>query len=163
MAFSSDDMHLLTCSRDRQWCLFKRESMESLSFSLVKKEKDAHSRIIWGISWSHDDQLFATCSREKQKAVKVWHAPTSEGQDVGTLHSELPANAASASTAISFFPNLVNEAYHLMVGLESGALMVWRLTDDTKSWTKLIDVASYYAHTLSVKRIRFNLRFSEPE
>ena len=50
-----------------------------------------------------------------------------------------------------------------MVGLETGGLMIWKLTDETKTWTKLIDVASYYAHTLSVKRIKFNVRFSEPE
>ena len=64
MQFSADDQYLLSCSRDRQWCLFQRKP-DSLEFSLIKKMKDAHSRIIWGIAWSHDDQLFATASREK--------------------------------------------------------------------------------------------------
>lgn len=79
LQFSVDDQYLLSCSRDRQWCLFKREAADSFNFSLVKKVKDAHSRIIWGISWSHDDHFFATCSREKQKSVKVWYGPASEG------------------------------------------------------------------------------------
>lgn len=34
--------------------------------------KEAHTRIIWGISWSHDDKLFASASREKNKSVKIW-------------------------------------------------------------------------------------------
>lgn len=50
-----------------------------------------------------------------------------------------------------------------MVGLETGALMIWKLTDETKTWTKLIDVADNFTHTLSVRRIRFNSRFSEPD
>ena len=44
----------------------------SFNFKLIKKEKDAHARIIWGVSWSHDDYLFATGSREKPMGVKVW-------------------------------------------------------------------------------------------
>ena len=64
LEFSHDDQYLLSCSRDRQWCLFRRVE-SSMNFELLKKFKDAHSRIIWGISWSHDDHLFATGSREK--------------------------------------------------------------------------------------------------
>lgn len=72
LEFSNDDQFLLSCSRDRQWTLFKRDEA-SINFCLHKKFKDAHQRIIWGISWSHDDAFFATCSREKQHAVKIWH------------------------------------------------------------------------------------------
>ena len=68
LEFTHDDQYLLSCSRDRQWALFKRDTTESdpFKFTLVKKMKDAHQRIIWGISWSYDDALFATASREKQ-------------------------------------------------------------------------------------------------
>ena len=125
--------------------MFQREA-GTLNFSLVKKMKDAHSRIIWGISWSHDDKLFATCSREKQKAVKIWYGSDSDGE-IGNLHSELPANTASASTAISFFPSNFGNTRHLMIGLETGALMVWKLGEGLQ-WTKCLDIAPYYAHTL---------------
>jgi len=40
--------------------------------------------------------------------------------------------------------------------------MVWKL-EGADQWTKIADLASYYAHSLSVKRIRFNTRFSEEE
>ena len=49
--------------------------------------KDAHTRIIWGISWSHDDAFYATASREKLKSVKVWKG---KGDYIGTLSSEIP-------------------------------------------------------------------------
>lgn len=72
MEFSKCGLYLFSCSRDRSFALFKRDSLDSFDFKLVNKQKDAHSRIIWGISLSHDDKLFATASREKSKSVKVW-------------------------------------------------------------------------------------------
>ena len=66
--------------------------------------KDAHTRIIWGITWSHDDAFFATASREKLKSVKVWKGTSQE--DIGSLSSELPEQNSSA-TAIRFFPRLL--------------------------------------------------------
>ena len=91
---------------------------------------------------------------------------TDEGKSsdiTGSLHSELPANAASSSTAISFFPSLVRDTYTLLIGLESGTLMVWSLAADGKTWGKLGQVAPYFSHSLSVKRIKFNKRFSDVE
>ena len=49
-----------------------------------------------------------------------------------------------------------------MIGLESGNLMIWNLTEDGKTWNKLGQVSSFFGHSLSVKRIRFNKRFSKP-
>jgi len=63
----------------------------------VTKLKDAHSRIIWGINWSHDDAFYASASRETKKSIKVWNGiadQSSEGYEVGAigeLYSELPS------------------------------------------------------------------------
>ena len=69
LQFSQCDTYLLSCGRDRQWALWKRKldsDQQSLpDFELLSKGKDAHSRIIWGISFSFDSQIFATASREK--------------------------------------------------------------------------------------------------
>ena len=73
MEFNKSGQYLLSCSRDRSWAIFKRETTDNFDFTLVKRMKDVHSRIIWGISWSHDDALFASASREKQKSIKVWN------------------------------------------------------------------------------------------
>ncbi len=87
----------------------------------MKKLKDAHTRIIWGVSWSHDDLLFATASREKQKSIKVW---SGIGEDLGALHSELPEENPSA-TAVRFLPGFHKGFYGLAVGLESGDIFFW--------------------------------------
>ena len=105
LEFSKCDQYLLSCSRDRSWTLFKRTNPEDLQFTIAKKVKDAHSRIIWGISWSHDDAFFVTASREKQKSVKVWKG-ISSGDQIGDLYSDLPEENPSA-TAVRFFPNLL--------------------------------------------------------
>lgn len=159
LEFSKCDQFLLSCSRDRQWVLYKREQ-DSFNFTLLKKEKDAHSRIIWGISWSHDSKLFATCSREKQHAVKIWHGNSAEASEegkIGTLHSELPVNCSASSTAISFFPVLVQDTFALMVGQESGTVAAWSLGQNL-TWHKIAEIPAFYGHSLSVRRIKFNRR-----
>lgn len=72
MEFSKSDSHLLACSRDRQVLLFQRDSPDSFQFSLHHRMKEAHTRIIWALSWSHDDSLYATASRENKQSVKIW-------------------------------------------------------------------------------------------
>lgn len=135
LEFSKCDQYLVSCSRDRSWALFQRTN--ELQFTLFKKLKDAHSRIIWGVNWSHDDAFFATASREKQKSVKLWQGIGAQHQNTGELYSELPEENPSA-TAVRFFPNLIfnEKAYGLVVGLESGDINVWSHNIQDKTWIK---------------------------
>ena len=160
LEFSKCDQFLLSCSRDRSWALFKRNGPDDLQFTLYKKQKDAHSRIIWGINWSHDDVFFATASREKQKSVKVWQG-ISPDKSIGELYSELPEENPSA-TAVRFFPNLIQKdnAYGLIVGLETGDMNIWSHLLSDKSWTKFYSIPCYLTHCLAVRRIKFNTRYS---
>jgi hypothetical protein len=82
-----------------------------LNFKLIRKEKDAHARIIWGISWSHDDLLFATGSREKPFGVKVWTGIKDKEDGIGKSHSMLPKNSVPDTTAIQFLPSLIRGEY----------------------------------------------------
>lgn len=123
--FSKCGRYILSGSRDRSWALFKRESLDTLEFKLLKKMKEAHTRIIWGISWSHDDALYVTASREKQKSVKVWHGISDNAETIGTLHSVLPEENPSA-TAVRFFPSKIKKSqYAMIVGLETGDMLIW--------------------------------------
>jgi len=101
----------------------------------LKKEKDAHSRIIWGITWSHDNTLFATASREKSKSIKVWKGVVNtDKSEFGKFYSELPEENPSA-TAIRFFPSLVrSDNYSLIVGLETGDIRVWMFSKAQETW-----------------------------
>lgn len=111
--------------------------MDETKFQLLQKVKEAHSRIIWGISWAHDSSLFATCSRENKDSVKVWCGPVDEST-VGTLHSSFPDKSVPAATAIAFFPR---RNYTLLIGQESGELTIWALeaaaNAEKRTWTKL--------------------------
>jgi elongator complex protein 2 len=98
----------------------------------VTKLKDAHSRIIWGISWSHDDAFYASASREKQKSIKVWSGVEKAAEEfevgkVGELYSELPSGKAPSATAIQFFPTKLQGKYAIATGLETGQILVWSL------------------------------------
>jgi elongator complex protein 2 len=62
----------LSCGKDRLWAIFARSKENKFEFKLTTKLANAHTRIIWGISWAHDDSMFATASREKQSSVKFW-------------------------------------------------------------------------------------------
>jgi len=66
---------------------------------------EAHTRIIWALSWSHDDALFATASREKGKSIKVWKGFPEEA--IGAPHSELPSGKVPQATSIQFFPSKI--------------------------------------------------------
>lgn len=68
---------------------------------MIRKEKDAHSRIIWGCSWSHDDAFFTTVSREKHSSIKLWKGLESNGdQKIGDFISEVPDSLAPSATAV---------------------------------------------------------------
>jgi WD40 repeat protein len=108
---------LLACTRDRQVLIFKRK--EELNFELYKRIKEAHTRIIWALNWSHDDKLFATASRENKRSVKIWNCDGNE------QHSEIPQGKVPCATSIQFFPELVNNQYSLVIGLETGQMSIW--------------------------------------
>ncbi len=159
LAWSHSSDLLASCSRDRTFSVFRRiapadPSTPAPTFQLIHRQKAAHTRVLWGVSWSHDDCYLATGARDNQ--VKLWRvtrtqaaangnndASTSNGGsghtgDV-TVSSQpaltLPAFPA-AVTAVAWAPCSVSSQgasvgresqsrYLLAVGLESGHVQVW--------------------------------------
>lgn len=150
---------MLSCSRDRSWALFVKEDADSLKYTLIKRFKEAHTRIIWGISWSHDDYLFVTASREKSRSVKIWKGIGNT--EMGDLHSQIEEGNPSA-TAVRFFPNFLSKGsnYGLLVGLESGDIIVWIHNKENNNWTLTLTFPLYLSHCASVRRIKFNCGYS---
>ena len=145
-------------SRDRQWCLFKRQAPDSFKFDLVHKEKDAHTRIIWGCSWAHDDSFFVTVSREKHDSVKLWTGVNQTSASPGQYVAKVPDSKAPSATAVSFFPSKIDGNYAFVVGLESGAIQAWLTnTDPAAAWTLMFSFPDYWAHAQAVRRIKFNV------
>lgn len=157
LEFTKDDQYLLSVSRDRQWTLFKRQSPYSFKFDLLRKEKDAHTRIIWGCSWSHEDAFFLTISREKHDSIKLWTGVTHS--QVGDFVAKVPDSQAPSATAVRFFPSKLRDSYAFMVGLESGVIQAWVIKVN-QAWSLMFKLPSYWSHAQAVRRIKFNLKKS---
>ncbi|PKY14388.1 WD40 repeat-like protein [Rhizophagus irregularis] len=101
--FSHNDKYLLSVSRDRIWSIFEK-CEGAIPYKFITKNK-AHSRIIWDCSWSHDDKLFATGSRDK--TVKIWTQIKSQEQTQWDCKSTIKFQ--EAVTAIDFAPIFINQ------------------------------------------------------
>ncbi|CAG8580109.1 9871_t:CDS:10 [Paraglomus occultum] len=146
--FSHNDRYLLTVSRDRMWSLFERcEAVPP--YKLVTKNK-AHARIIWDCSWSHDDLLFATGSRDK--SVKIWRQV--ENKDSSSWSQVTTLKFAEAVTALDFAGCLTHGCYILAIGLENGDILLYqsKLSDAAK-WTYLHAIEKYLSHISTVTRL----------
>lgn len=144
MSFSPDDTYLLSVSRDRKWCLFKKDDRGIYSLSCTaQKGTIMHSRIIWSCAWSHDSLYFVTGSRDCK--VIVWdkeNAVANMTSDHGPV------------TAVSFGPiNIDVNKYILAIGHDSGSIQIfnWSLNE----WKLLHSVASSIGHHLTVQKLQF--------
>lgn len=79
IAFSPDDVHILSVSRDRTWRLFEKSEGRPCrrtyrTFQYLNCVADgympiaadkSHGRIIWDCAWAPEGDIFATASRDK--------------------------------------------------------------------------------------------------
>ncbi|RKP17468.1 WD40 repeat-like protein [Rozella allomycis CSF55] len=134
--FSPDDSHLVSVSRDRSICIFKRNGND---FNLIKTIQ-AHSRIIWDVDW-FDNLNFITVSRDKK--IKIWN-----------LEKDLPSNVLELNdsvTCVSVAP--VNNIF--AVGLESGAIQLFIQRENRLE--KYLEIDADYFHASSVTSIAWCL------
>lgn len=117
LAFSRDDVYLLSVGRDRQWALFKKKG--STYESLIANPK-GHSRMILDCSWATGD-IFATAGRDK--VVKIWQVRD------GNVEQLTSVAAQAAVTAVAFSTS----GDQLMYGTEDGDLVVASSDDNWKS------------------------------
>ncbi|KAG0367962.1 Elongator subunit elp2 [Gamsiella multidivaricata] len=145
--FSHSDKYLLSISRDRLWSVYER----------VNVSNKAHARILWDCSWSHDDTLFATGSRDK--TVKIWK--TSIWTNMTTI--KLP----EAVTAVEFAPSMpgreeTQKEHVLAVGLEDGRIFLFRcLAEKPEEWTLLREIAREFTHAGMVNGLAWRLAKDE--
>lgn len=159
MKFSNDGKRLLSVSRDRRWTLFENKATgeADVNFEIVSttgRNNGIHERLIWTCCWSHDDQFFATGSRDGK--VAVW-TKTGEAQDSSlrdyqcVSHLNLPPT--SSVTALSFAHNKFKDGYLLAVGLESGLIRLFKF--DGASFEDLFVLAESTGHHLCVNKLEF--------
>lgn len=154
MEFSSNDMYLLSVSRDRKWSLYKKHNESYTLTATSSKNNSPHSRIIWCCAWTKDSNYFATGSRDGK--VGVWSVRTEDDTNV-TREATLDTQNQSV-TAVCFAPSCIAQgSYVLAVGFEIGHIEIYTLTINAKvvEWTKLVKYDTSEAHHLTVRKLMF--------
>lgn len=157
MKFSSDGKRLLAVSRDRRWSLFEKDS-DSVNFQLISttdKNNGIHERLIWCCDWSHDDNFFATGSRDGK--VAVWCKGDKIAEEESTLRqyscSTVISLPSESITALSFAHQIWNGNYLLAIGFESGIIQFYSFNGKECELLKALDKSE--AHNLCVNRLQF--------
>ncbi|KAL1138243.1 hypothetical protein AAG570_009932 [Ranatra chinensis] len=149
MAFSPNDLCLLSVSRDRRWCLFERreDNMYHLT-AHSDKTNSIHTRIIWTCSWTHDSKYFATGSREGK--LVVWGKSDKCNVQLSTREycaiSE-PLQMQEAVTAVCFSAVSIfgSDVYLMAVGNENGSIQCYRWSPlEASPWRVCYQVDQMY-------------------
>lgn len=121
LRFSEDNQLLLSVGRDRQWAVFRRDSVGPERYQLEDSNPKGHSRMILSASWAplEAGRVFATAGRDK--VVKVWKMQPNGTECATTI------KAISPVTAVDILPQLVRNTLVVGVGTEQGQLTLYYL------------------------------------
>lgn len=148
--FSNDGQQLLSVSRDRRWTLFRNKPCEEAEVNfevetISDRKSKVHERIIWTCAWSHDDNFFATGSRDGK--VALWHK--SDNYETPSV-----LNLESSVTALSFANRILSGgSYLLAVGDELGLIRLYSFKDNVFELKTTLDHSD--AHHLCVNKLEF--------
>lgn len=132
MAFSNDGRYLLSVSRDRSWSLFQidetslsKEKIFFISFSFVDLQAQLykrissnnayHKRIIWTCNFSHDDQYFATGSRDQ--IVHLWRVNEKNADEIEQPCEKNVLKLNDSVTAVTFASRLIDNDKFVPISL----------------------------------------------
>ncbi|KAF9908681.1 Elongator subunit elp2 [Linnemannia zychae] len=162
--FSHGDRFLLSISRDRLWSLFERvEDPEAIDpYKLVASNK-GHARILWDCSWSHDDSMFATGSRDK--SIKIWKSASPTSAAGSPWSAIATIKLPEAVTAVEFAPALQSreegkegKEHVLAAGLEDGRIFLFKCSAEAPEvWTPLGEVPRELTHVGTVNGLAWRL------
>ncbi|KAF9419312.1 Elongator subunit elp2 [Podila epigama] len=153
--FSHNDQFLLSISRDRLWSLFEKVDDPNAAdpFKLIASNK-AHARILWDCSWSADDSMFATGSRDK--TIKIW--AKKDAADSASWTSIATIKLPEAVTAVEFSPLVSNTRHILAAGLEDGRIFLFESNvDSPETWKPLGEIKREFTHVGTVNGVTWRL------
>jgi elongator complex protein 2 len=119
LRFSSDDSHLLSVGRDRQWAVYERSTEDKTVYKLSDSNPKGHTRMILDAAWGpNTSSMFATAGRDKK--VNVWVKDDTGFQCRSTLSETAPV------TAIDFLGRRVGDDYaYIAAGSETGFVAIY--------------------------------------
>ncbi|VDM19969.1 unnamed protein product [Wuchereria bancrofti] len=152
LAFSNNDLFLLSVSRDRTFAISVRSLQDPFQWKLQltseQKYSKVHSRIIWCCAWTPDDKYFVTGARDKK--LCLWRF---DGNDIQLIAERKHLHAV---TAVDFAPKLWNKHYILAVGFENGEIEIekWNLHQNDIN-TSDNCLKRWLAHSQTINRLKF--------
>eukprot|EP00041_Stephanoeca_diplocostata_P005627 m.65244 g.65244 ORF g.65244 m.65244 type:complete len:1053 (+) comp15910_c0_seq8:220-3378(+) len=177
LAFSPNDDWLVSGSRDRQICIYRRtptatsetpskspweraedgaKSEGRDGYVLVQTLTKAHDRIVWDLAWSPDGTVFASASRDK--VVKFWSRKRPDESEwalvgkLGKLQDSITALAWCPSRATAEAPDV------LAVGFDNGRIELYRTLSGgvaMATWELLHALDGTLCHTATVRRLQW--------
>ncbi|KAG9219260.1 hypothetical protein CCMSSC00406_0001670 [Pleurotus cornucopiae] len=147
IAFSPDDRHILSVSRDRSWMLSELQPSGGYAPRVADK---SHGRIIWDCAWSDDGAIFATASRDK--TVRIWSIKDNEGKSKWAPAATIKTKESATSVDLCGLPS--QEKRVLAIGLESGEIIIFTNPRGSPSdWQQHLSLDKSMAHVDHVYRL----------
>ena len=145
--FSPNDNYILTCSRDRSWCLFKKNIIDNnIDYELYQSEKNAHERIIWSCSWGFNEKIFVTGSRDKY--ISIWEEDNLKFTKTSSI---LMKEAVTCVDVVKY--NFGNK-FIIFSGLEDGTLNILLFNNENKEVKIIYDWNIFLQFGKCVKKIQ---------
>jgi elongator complex protein 2 len=121
LRFSSDDNHLLSVGRDRQWAVYERSTEDKTIYQLSDSNPKGHTRMILDAAWGpNTSDLFATAGRDKK--VNFWV------KDATGFHCRSTLSEKAPVTAIDFLGKRIgDDCAYLAAGSEPGFVAIHSL------------------------------------
>ena len=110
---SANDEYLLSVSRDRSLCLYKRTDN---GYAMYRRQSKAHKRIIWDCAWL-SESVFVTASRDA--SCIIWRI-------TDTIEKITTIDIASGATAVAY----CNAC--LAIGTETGSIYIYHMDEAHK-------------------------------
>ncbi|CAG8952062.1 hypothetical protein HYFRA_00000799 [Hymenoscyphus fraxineus] len=123
LRFSSDDTHLLSVGRDRQWAVFERDIEDKTAYKLLEANPKGHTRMILDAAWApKSSNIFATAGRDKR--VNIW----SKAKAGASFECKSTLSENAPVTAIDFLDiNGRDGLAFLAAGSETGSVAIHSL------------------------------------
>eukprot|EP01034_Spumella_vulgaris_P028955 gene28953-35916_t len=158
--FSPDNKYLASSGKDRALCLYQHNP-SGKTFNHVVYKKNAHKRIVWGVSWTPDSSKLLTVSRDGFCKVWVVNTTTTSSEDyqevldLECIHTFSPFEGTAVTALDIRVPEDGSDGWLVAFGAENGDLQVSKLSADGKASTLLKKIDSLYCHGATVRCIKW--------